>query len=108
MKRIKNLDGSWEQSQSLQRARQWFAAVNCDNVIYAIGGQCVNYASTPTNTVERFNPDANKWQYAKEMNTERSGNAACVMQGKIYVVGGVNAKEEVVKTIECYDPSHDA
>ena len=35
---------------------------------------------------------------------------ACVMRGKFYVVGGVDAGENVVpvKEIECYDPVNDA
>ena len=41
------------------------------------------------------------------MNIERNGHSACVMQGKIFVVGGLNDKDEAVKEIECYDPSTD-
>ena len=33
---------------------------------------------------------------------------ARVMRGKFYVVGGVDAGENVVKEIECYDPVNDA
>ena len=41
------------------------------------------------------------------MNIERTGHAACVLQGKIYVVGGVNNSNKTVKKIECYDPGND-
>ena len=105
VERIKNLTGSWEESPSMQKPRRWFAAVNCDNVIYAIGGQCGEDASTRTKTVERFDPQNSRWEYAAQMNIERSAHTACVMQGKIYVVGGRNANEEAVESIECYDPS---
>ena len=37
------------------------------------------------------------------MDAERRGHSACVMQDKIYVVGGKNAKNEFVLKIECYD-----
>ena len=105
VERIKNLTGSWEESPSMQKPRRWFAAVNCDNVIYAIGGQCGEDASTRTKTVERFDPQNSRWEYAAQMNIERSAHTACVMQGKIYVVGGRNANEEAVESIECYNPS---
>ena len=41
------------------------------------------------------------------MNIERHKHSACVMQNKIFVVGGQNAEEESVKEIERYDPSTD-
>ena len=31
-------------------------------------------------------------------------HAACVLRGKIYVVGELDANEDPVKSIECYDP----
>ena len=41
------------------------------------------------------------------MNVERKYHAACVLRGKIYVVGGLDANNEVVKSIERYDPLTD-
>ena len=38
------------------------------------------------------------------MKIGRRGHAACVLQDKIYVVGGINAEKNYVKEIECYDP----
>ena len=38
------------------------------------------------------------------MNIERCFHSACVMQDKIFVVGGLNAERKPVKEIECYDP----
>ena len=44
--------------------------------------------------------------FVKEMNVERRGHSACVMQDKIFVVGGQNAKSKLVCEIECYDLSN--
>ena len=33
---------------------------------------------------------------------------ACVLRGKIYVVGGIDADENVINEIECYDPENNA
>ena len=47
------------------------------------------------------------WTNVNSMNVERYFHAACVLQDKIYVVGGGNAAGNVVKSIECYDPELD-
>ena len=36
---------------------------------------------------------------------KRSFHSACVWQGKIIVVGGLNEAGQEVKEIECYDPA---
>ena len=41
------------------------------------------------------------------MNTARERHAACVLRGKIYVVGGKDQDGNLVSTIECYDPDED-
>ena len=42
------------------------------------------------------------------MTSERIAHAACVVLGKIYFVGVFNQFQEVVNTIECYDPTTDS
>ena len=41
------------------------------------------------------------------MNIEKIAHSACVLQDKIYVVGGVNKNCSLVKEIECYDLATD-
>ena len=41
------------------------------------------------------------------MNVERRSYEACVLLGKIYVVGGLDANNQVVKLIECFNPETD-
>ena len=96
--------GYWVESQPMLQPRAWFAAVTCDNAIYAIGGQCGPDVETRTNTVEKFNPDQKQWVYVSRMNVERCGHAACAINGKIYVVGGLDKNNQSVHTIECYTP----
>ena len=38
------------------------------------------------------------------MIKERSAHSACVLQDKIFVIGGMNSNGVGVKEIECYDP----
>ena len=37
--RLIRLDGEWQNIQPMQTPRRWFAAVNCNKVVYAISGQ---------------------------------------------------------------------
>ena len=91
----------------MQTPRAGLAAVNCDGVVYAIGGQSSNHMSSTLKTVETYDSSANKWKYVSDMNFERFGHAACVLCNKIYVVGGLDADQKKVTQIECYDPTRD-
>ena len=104
VERISNLNEEWEEIESMQRSRMWFAAVICNEAIYAIGGQTDIETHAVTNTVEKYDFDEEKWVYVSSMNTERRSHAACVMNGKIYVVGGVDEAGHFIKLIECFDP----
>ena len=108
VERTGNLKEQFQQVQPMQMARQYLAAVNCNGTIYAIGGQSCKENNTTSNTVERYSADEDKWSYVSSMITERSAHAACVMKDKIYVVGGVDAFDNAVHTIECYNPITDS
>jgi len=47
----------------------------------------------------------NSWSYVQDMNKSRYEHSACVLNGKIIVVGGRDANFDIVKEIECYDPT---
>ena len=82
-----------------------FATVNCGGCNYAIGG--VDGNDQILKTVEKFDLVVNKWCNVKEMNHARMDHAACVLRGKIYVVGGDNDDGDV-NSVECYDPANDS
>ena len=92
----------------MQTPRYWFAAVNCNGVVYAIGGRSGIKSSTTLRSVEKYDCAENQWKYVSDMNTARCAHAACVLRGKIYVVSGVDTDQNVVNEIECYDPVNDA
>ena len=103
-----NLNANWEEFKPMQMPRRWLTAVMCGGFIYAIGGQTNSKHNTQTNTVEKYEFDEEKWVYVSSMNTERSSHAACVLNRKIYVVGGLDATGEAINTIECFDPITDS
>ena len=84
----------------MQEERCDFAAVSCGNSIYAIGGRSNNASKT----VEKYDPKSNNYAYVEEMEFEKREHAVCVLDGKIYVVGGRDGDMKVVTAIECYDP----
>ena len=108
VERLTDLTSTWEYVASLQTPRHYFAAVNCKGCVYAIGGQSGDDDDTRLKSVEKYDADANKWVYVSDMRNKRCAHSACVLQDKIYVVGGLNSNGDVVKVIECYDPSTDA
>ena len=108
VERLTDLKNDWEECPPMLRAKRWFAAVSCSNVMYVIGGQSNHDDSAITNTVEKFDPDKNKWICVSAMNIKRRAHAACVIHGKIYVVGGIDTENKYVDKIECYTPSTDS
>ena len=104
VERLQSLDGEWEPAPSMLTARDYMAAVNCGGCIYAIGG--VDRNKQTLKTVEKFDPVVKQWCNVQRMNYSRWFHAACVLRGKIYVVGGKN-DNGLVEVVECYDPAND-
>ena len=108
VERIGNLRDDWEEIQSMQMPRRWFAAAFCFGFLYVMGGQVNIEENVTTRTVEKYDFDEKKWIYVSSMITERRAHAACVMNGLIYVIGGLNASNKVVNSIDCFNPKTDS
>ena len=104
---LRELHREWKNVAPMQTPRFLLAAVNCKGIIYAIGGQSHIHHTTSLKTVERYHAETDAWSYVSEMKKERFGHAACVLNGKIIVVGGRGINYNHVREIECYDPSAD-
>ena len=96
---------TWKMGEDMQEKRTDFAAVVLNNEIYAIGGK-PSKNKFFSKTVEKFDYHSGSWNFVASLNIPRSGHGACVLQGKIFVAGGVNHKGEV-KPMEMYDPKSD-
>ncbi|KAL8504906.1 hypothetical protein ACS0TY_016195 [Phlomoides rotata] len=53
-------------------------------------------------SVEIYDPRLGTWMPGEPMNYARGYSAAAVLNESIYVIGGVEADEEIVEKIECY------
>lgn len=97
----------WKPMAPMSIAREHLTSGAVEGKMYAIGGRVVS-ANTMTNlnVVEEYDVEKNVWRFRKPMPTARSGLAAAVVGGLIYVCGG----ESQVKTfgeVEAYDPVSD-
>jgi N-acetylneuraminic acid mutarotase len=77
---------SWTILEPMLTKRSGFAsAVPSDENIYVFGGEGVGEM---TDSVEKYDPVANKWTHEKQMPLARIGMAAVPFNDRIYVLGG--------------------
>ncbi len=82
-------------------ARGAFGVATVNGKIYAVGGTS---GGNPLNTVEKYDPQADRWTTGASMPTARSGFAIAVYKNKIYVFGGTVGSGYIGNN-EVYDPA---
>ena len=88
-------------------ARFDHAVVYDGDYVYAIGGRVASGESV--RTVEAYDMNAGIWRNLPPMQDMRSGHVACLVGGKVYVIGGGyyppnESDYTVVETAEVYNP----
>jgi N-acetylneuraminic acid mutarotase len=59
-------------------------------------------------SVERYDPETNAWEAVAPMSMARCPSAAAVVDGKLYVMGGFNGRQNLpFSSVERYDPAKD-
>jgi N-acetylneuraminic acid mutarotase len=98
------VNDKWVYKASMPTPRASFATAVYDGKIYCIGGTLGVQNSTllASDANEVYNPSTNKWTAKTSMPTPRVGVTACVVDGKIYLLGGNSSLNEV------YDPKTDS
>jgi N-acetylneuraminic acid mutarotase len=118
--------GKWTKKSDMPTARGGFATAVVDGAIYVIGGGMPPSTTPPstgavdTAVVEVYDPIKNTWSKKANMPTPRRNVSACVLNDKIYVIGGWSFEEinydngetfrrigGVVRACEEYDPKTD-
>ena len=107
VERLESLMGQWEFVAPMLTRRSAVAGVSLNGYVYAMGGRSSKPDNSKLKTVERYDPNLNEWHFVCDMNYARSWPSACVLNGRIFVAGGVGNFGELVKSIECYDPTKD-
>jgi len=101
---------TWTTKASMPTPRASFAIAVCDSKIYVIGGYIKltsGSSSQLTNITEAYDPAADTWETRASMPTARDGLEANVVDGKIYLIGGVGA-DGIIGVTEVYDPVADS
>jgi N-acetylneuraminic acid mutarotase len=104
---------AWETNASMPTGRFRLTAGAVNGKIYAIGGCNVsNGTRQELDTVEEYDPANDTWTAKTPMPTARDGLASGVVNGKIYIIGGIVSGEDFGSSIisdaaEEYDPATD-
>jgi N-acetylneuraminic acid mutarotase len=107
--RVTEYDPSTDTSTTkseMPTARHALTTSTLDGKIYAIGGYTPGVSGYPgVVTVEIYDPATDSWTTARDMPTGRFGPRSSVVDGKIYVIGGMPRWiESAYGTVEVYDP----
>jgi len=78
------------------------AVVACRGALFVTGGAILEDGDG-IDLVQRYDWKTGSWQEMASMLIPRSGSAACLLQGYIYVVGGWHASTENTNKVERYD-----
>ena len=63
--------------------------------------------SLPTSTVQRYDPISNSWSHGSPLRSRQWGMGVAPLSNYIYVVGGVNEKNESLCSVERYSIMED-
>lgn len=97
----------WVAKAAMPTPRLQFATANVGGLIYVIGGQDASSTATPKpplTTVEVYDPASDSWLAAPPLPQALSSMMASVVNGRIYVMGGVPDLAPSTTAVEEYDP----
>jgi RNA polymerase sigma factor (sigma-70 family) len=97
---------TWTKKADIATPRTYFASVAINDRILIFGGTSdwgLGDATLAT-TIEEYDPDTDKWTVKGNMPEPRMYCPASPVNGKIYVIGGLSAKNQIMTLVEEYDP----
>ena len=106
---------TWTTKKSMPTIRTSFAIAVYQNKVYVIGGRsgvAGYYGELRCGVNEVYDPATDTWETKASMPTNRSALCANVVDGKIYLIGGletpVSSGPNVSVLTEVYDPATDS
>ncbi|MFK7845924.1 MAG: kelch repeat-containing protein [Rhodothermales bacterium] len=103
--------GQWKVMPDAPRARDHFHATLFNGKLYLIGGRNTSASSITGDTIEEidvYNFATNSWSTlpsSKNIPTPRGATASILYQGKILLIGGETASQEIAHNeTEAFDP----
>jgi hypothetical protein len=113
----------WAPKTRMPTLRWWLGVAVFQNKIYCIGGANVSVATgyVATGANEVYDPATDTWENKAPMPTPRFKLRANVVDGKIYLIGGINSDipedltiphrlnygQRITDVVEVYDPVRD-
>jgi len=91
----------WTFAQSMSQRRSYIAAAEIDGSIFAAGGM-VGETGRPLATLQRFDPQENRWTTLTPLPEAVRAAAAAAVDGVLYVIGGTTT-EGNSRTVYAYD-----
>ncbi len=96
---------SWSQGASMPGAAVENAAVaSVGGKLYVFGGSTAPFSGAVSNAAV-YDPASNSWAQLANMPTPRGGATAQVINGVIYLIGGMNDQGASLNVVEVYNPA---
>jgi N-acetylneuraminic acid mutarotase len=104
---------SWSEREPAPHPHHLGAVGVINGKIYVAGGMTntlrndvtYQYDPEPVARLDVYDPATNVWTTRRSMSTPRWATAGGVIDGKLYVAGGVGSDFDAVTTMEMYDPA---
>ena len=104
---------SWTEREPAPHPHHRGAVGVINGKIYLVGGMTktllndvtYQYDPEPVATLDVYDPATNVWTTRRSIPTARWGAAGGVIDGKLYVAGGMGTDGDVFSTMEMYDPA---
>ncbi|MCK4894936.1 MAG: hypothetical protein KAT07_13250, partial [Calditrichia bacterium] len=98
---------TWTRKKDMPaRIGDHYAAVLGDKIFVMGGCSSDEFLNPAIKAVKVYDPVTDSWSKRADMKVARTQFASCVMDGKIYVMGGMKAPGSMagLKSVEVYDP----
>ena len=90
----------WTVHEKMPNHLQAMEVIQHDGLIYIIGGRSNNQTLA---SLTSYNPAAHEFKVLASMNMARSDFGCAVLHGNIFVIGGLDANNEPLATVEQYN-----
>ena len=102
--RFDTVENKWEEIADMHEGRSDAFGVANENKIFVAGGL---RNGTKLKTCEIYNISTNEWQLVANLNVPRFHGSMICLNGKLYVLGGRNDRNQRELSVECFDPAND-
>ena len=102
--RFDTVENKWEEIADMHEGRSDAFGVANENKIFVAGGL---RNGTKLKTCEIYNISTNEWQLVAKLNVPRCYGSMVCLNGKLYVLGGENNRNQNERSVECFDPANE-